>query len=696
MSGSATAQRQRKPQALKNQPPPAGPFNPRGADAAPFRMGVAKKRVPYGGVDILDPFGLSRPAGRSRPILGPAREAPPEHKTPEQISHLYERALTSAAMSFHESALEILEEVTAQAPDHAGAWRMLAELLRLAGRDTQADDAQARAEALAGAPSPWQDAQGERSPTKLERLDRKLAERLEKMPQEKRISYLRDLLFADPLDVVAMRYLSGEEEMAEDDITARQLFERAIALSPSYMIARADYARLLMIQRSFSAALKQSEYLLANAPNSVSHRLLRADAAVHMERFDEAVGLFEGILKQEPANTHLWNSYGSVLKALGRREESVRAYRTLLTIQPSNGNAYFGISEHKAKYLTADDVTAMRGFLRRGIPEVTSRKCMAYALAGSLERAHDYEGSFEAYAFGARVCKEEVANTHRAYDPVKFAERLDRLRTTFTAENLSARAAPARTQPPAVTPIFVLGMPRAGSTLVEQILGSHSQVEATRELPVVSNLTKRIAMSRVLVEPDVYPKRVLDYSRAELDALGQDCLTAMAEYRKTTLPFVIDKRPWNWLDIGLIELMLPQAKFIDIRRAPMSAGFAMFKQLLPADAAFSFDLSHLGNYYRNYVEFMADMDIALPGRILRVSYEDLVDDTETQIRRMLDYCGLPFEEGCLRFWESDRAVMTPSAEQVRRPIFRDAMQQWKNYEPWLGPLKEALGYLAET
>ncbi len=664
-------------------------------DLALFQAPGGRERVQYAGVDVLDPRGLSRPAPIRRLNPGSGHPKAVEHKTPAQISHLYEVALTSVAMSFHESALENLEEVTTLAPDHAGAWRALATLLRLAARDAEADQAQARADALASTPSAWQDAQGERSPTRLERMDRKLKERLDKIPAEQRISHLRDLLFADPLDVVAMRYLSGEEEMGEDEITALQLFERAIALSPSYLIARVDYARLLMTQRSYSAALKQSEYLLANAPNSISHRLLRADAAVHMERFDEALVLFEAILKQEPTNVHLWNSYGSVLKALGRREESVKAYRTLISIQPANGNAYFGLSELKAKYLTPADVEDMASHLRRGIPNVTSRKCMAYALAGTLERAHDYERSFDAYAYGARVCKEEVANTHRAHDPDEFVNRLNRLRTTFTAENLSARAVSTRTRP-AVTPIFVLGMPRAGSTLVEQILGSHSQVEATRELPVVSNLVKKVAMSRVLVEPDVYPKRVLDYDRAQLDAIGQECLDAMAEYRKTALPYVIDKRPWNWQDIGFINLILPQAKFIDIRRAPMSAGFAMFKQLLPADAAFSFDLTHLGNYYRSYVAFMDDMDRALPGRILRVSYEHLIDDTEGEIRRMLDYCGLPFEERCLRFWETDRAVLTPSAEQVRRPIFRDAMQQWKNYEPWLGPLKEALGDLAEA
>jgi hypothetical protein len=188
----------------------------------------------------------------------------------------------------------------------------------------------------------------------------------------------------------------------------------------------------------------------------------------------------------------------------------------------------------------------------------------------------------------------------------------------------------------------------------------------------------------------------MELDRAQLDTLGQECLADIAAYRTTARPYVIDKRPRNWIDACFIHLMLPHAKFIDIRRAPMAAGFAMFKQMLPVDASFSFDLRHLGHYYRHYAGYMADLDSVMPGRILVLSYDALVNDTETEIRRMLAYCGLPFEAGCLRFWATDRAVLTPSAEPVRRPIFRDALQQWTHYVPWLGPLRDALGEPAEA
>jgi tetratricopeptide (TPR) repeat protein len=672
---------------LKTYLPPSSPFNLLTGGQTP-RGPVA----PYQGVDILG--ARNRPPPGLLPVAAPPRL--PRKKTPAEISHIYEVGLTSIAMSFHEAALENMQEATALAPDHAGAWKALASLLRLAGRDAEADAAEAQLASIDVAATNWRDAEGEGSATQLERLDRRLKKQLEQIPDERRMAHLRDMLLANPLDVAAMRYLANEENVADDEITALNLLERALRLSPSYMAARVDYAELLMGQRQHLAALAQSEYLLASDPNNLHYRQLRGDASVQMERFDEAISLFESILEREPKNAATLHSYAGMLKSLGRREDSVAAYRKILSLRPGTGGAYFGLSELKAKYLTNADVVDMHRYLSEGIADVGSRKCMAYALGATLERARDYEGSFRAYSFGAEACQAEVAGSFKAYDPAKFEARLDRMRRVLNADNVARCAAQADACNPGTTPIFVIGMPRAGSTLVEQILASHSMVEGTRELPVVSQMVKKVGMSRVMVCNDVYPERVVELTRKQLDALGQDCLKAIAEYRATTLPYVIDKRPWNWLDACFIKLILPNAKFIDIRRRPMAAGFAMFKQLLPDDASFSFDLGHLGHYYRSYVDYMDYLDGVIPGSILHVSYPALVDDTETEIRRMLDYCGLPFEEGCLRFWQTDRAVLTPSAEQVRRPIFRDALEQWKNYEPWLGPLREALGDLAEA
>jgi tetratricopeptide (TPR) repeat protein len=633
-------------------------------------------------VDLLDQL---RPR-----VIEPAA---PVRKTRKEIADLYELGRTSAAMCFHELALETMEEVTRLAPRHAAAWRGYADLLRLAGKDAEAREADTRAiEAPADA---WPVATGERRSDKLARLDRKMREHVENTPDEQRLTWLREHLFAHPLDVAAMRYLADEERHADDLHTARTLQERVLELSPTYLDVREDYARLLMTQRDQLSAYHETAILLAAKPASFEFRMMRAEAAVFLERFDEAVALYETLLKEDPQHLGVLNAYGATMKTLGRREDAERTFRNVLRISPSNGPAYLGLSDLRSDRLNEDDVADMMEHLKVGIRELSSRKCMAYALAQTLERMKEYEGAAEAYAFAAKVCKEEVAGTDHAHDPDKFEERMARMRRTYTASMMSARMENAPANPP-TTPIFVLGMPRAGSTLVEQILASHPQVEGTRELPSVGSMTKRIATSRVLVAPDVYPERVTEYSREELHALGEDILRNIAVYRRTTLPYVIDKRPWNWVEIPFLALALPQSRFIDIRRAPMAAGFAMFKQMLPWDAAFTYDLTHLGRYYRNYVGYMDYLDTVMPGRVLHVRYEDLIDNTEAEIRRMLDYCGLPFEERCLRFWETDRAVLTPSAEQVRKPIYRGALEQWKNFEPWLGELKESLGDLANT
>jgi tetratricopeptide (TPR) repeat protein len=650
------------------------------------------------------PFSGGDPTGSDladalRPVYGlplvpeTSQPAAPIHKTREEIASLYELGRTSAAMSFYELALETFQDVTRLALDHTAAWRSYADLLRLGGRDREADEADACA--TAGSADAWPVAAGEQDADRLKRLDRKMYKRLLALPDDQRMTWLREHLFDHPLDVAAMRYLSDQESHAEDLHTAQTLLERALELSPAYLDARQDYVRLLTKKKDHVGAYRESATVLAAEPASKEFRQIRADSAVFLERSDEAVALYKAQLKDDPQNMHALNAYGAVMKTLGRREEAERAYRIAMHIKPNCGQAYLGLAELRSDHLDEDDVADMMQYLGEGIPELPSRKCMAYALAQTLERMKEYEGAFEAYAFAAKTCKQEAESSGHGHDPDRFEERMARTRRTYTASVMRARMEASPASPP-TTPIFVLGMPRAGSTLVEQILASHPEVEGTRELPSVGSMAKRIAMSRLVVAPDVYPERVPDYSREELHALGEDVLCDMAQFRKTTLPYVIDKRPWNWIDIPFLALALPQSKFIDIRRAPMAAGFAMFKQLLPFDAAFTYDLTHLGRYYRSYVAQMDYFKTIMPDRVLHVRYEDLIDNTEPEIRRMLDYCGLPFDERCLRFWETERAVLTPSAEQVRKPIYRGALEQWKNFEPWLGELKESLGDLANT
>jgi tetratricopeptide (TPR) repeat protein len=640
---------------------------------------------PYTGADLIQALRAARAAPPG------AQSGAPNARTPAEIALIYERGRTSMAVGYYRQALRIMRNVTRLAPDHANAWRDYATLLRHAARDAEA--AKAEACAAAAPADAWPPARGEQDAAELRHLDEELQEQLTAIPEDQRAGWLRDRLAENPLDAAALRYLADEENWAGDTIKAGNLLLRALELSPAYLGARAAYAGVLAELRDHMAAYHECAHLLTAAPDNFEYLLQRADSAVNIERFDEAKKLYDQLLQEKPRHLGLLRSYGMLMKTLGNRDEAARTFRTLLTHYPNAGGAYYGLNELRANHLTTDDVAQMMQRLAAGVPIGPSRRAMAYALAQTLEGMGEYEASFEAYEFAAKESGAIVEGTHQAHDPAAFAQRLDRMRRTFTASAIAARAAipPAN---PATTPIFVMGMVRAGSTLVEQILASHDQVEGTRELPVVSDVTRRIAMSRLLVAPDVYPDRVLDYSRAELDQFGADVLGGIAKFRRSTLPYVIDKRPWNWVDAPFLHLVLPQAKFIDVRRAPMAACFAMFKQMLPSDAAFTYDLTHLGRYYRDYVDYMDYLDTVMTGAILRVSYESLVSNTEAEIRRMLAYCGLPFQEGCLRFWETERAVLTPSAEQVRKPIYRGALEQWKKFEPWLGELKEALGDLA--
>jgi predicted Zn-dependent protease len=606
-------------------------------------------------------------------------------------SHLYEVGLTAAAMGSYTAAIEALRDCTARAPDHAAAWRKLAELLRLANQDAQADAAMERASSAAGT---WESSSNELVPARLEKAEQKLRQRIQGKPPQDATVALSFHLFANPRDAAAMRLLAQLHGHAGDVLTALRLLERALDLCPSYIAAREDYAEWLLVGRT-AAAAEQTTRLLAHAPRNAHYRYLHARALIATANLDGAVDVLAGLLNENPRHVPYWLSYAQTLHYLGRRQESMLAFRRCLDLQPGMGEAYWGLAELKGNVFTEADIATMRTHLERDALQPQDRMHLLYALASALERTGDFSASFAAYSEGARLFRAATAQSGENINRYGSADDTRRMKTVFSRENLETRLTPASAPATRDTPIFVVGMPRAGSTLLEQILASHSQVEGTRELPVIGNIVRDLALSRCIVVPDVYPDCILDLTQSQLAALGARYLEDAGIYRKTKRPYFVDKRPWNWLQAGLIHLILPHAKIIDIRREPMAACFAMFKQVLHRISTFSYDLRDAGLYYNNYVGMMEHWQSVLPGRIHFVRYERLVEDPENEIRRILDYCGLPFEESCLRFWESGRTVLSPSAEQVRRPIYRDALQQWRNFEPWLGPLKEALNQPAE-
>jgi hypothetical protein len=359
------------------------------------------------------------------------------------------------------------------------------------------------------------------------------------------------------------------------------------------------------------------------------------------------------------------------------------------------GEAWWGLADLKRSIFSDADVATMRAQVTDGRLDPGSRMYIYYALGYALERSADFAGSFKAYQQGARLCRGVYLSRGEAYREDVHVECLRRIKRVYSSPNMAKRIAPLASST-AITPIFVVGMPRAGSTLTEQFLASHSLVEGTRELPLIGNITKDLSLSRLMVTPNAYPDCVLEMESTNLREIGERYLKEARDYRKTDRPYFIDKRPWNWMEVGLIHLILPHAKIIDIRREPMAACLGMYKQILRDGSDFTNDLHDLGRYYMEYVDLMAFWQTALPGQIHFLRYESLVDDTENEVRRLLDYCELPFEEGCLRFWETERPITTPSAEQVRRPIYRDALEHWRNFNPWLGPLKEALSARARA
>jgi hypothetical protein len=306
-----------------------------------------------------------------------------------------------------------------------------------------------------------------------------------------------------------------------------------------------------------------------------------------------------------------------------------------------------------------------------------------FALGKSLEDERDFEASFRHYSLGNAVRREGIKYSSK--DTTQFVKRN---KAFFSSQFLQDHLLSGCTQ---TGPIFVVGLPRAGSTLIEQILASHSLVEGTMELTDIAQLARVVFDDPGNVNRVFYPEALAALAPAALRELGERYLQQTRIQRKSNAPYFIDKMPNNWMHVGFIHLILPNAKIIDARRHPLSCCFANFKQHFARGQHFSYSLEDLGHYYRDYVECMEHFDEVLPGRVHRVSYERMVDDTEGEIRRMLQYCGLPFEDSCLRFYANARAVRTPSAEQVRQPIFREGMEQWRNYEAWLAPLKEALG-----
>ena len=556
-------------------------------------------------------------------------------------------------------------------PDSVDAWRLLADHLDQAGDSAEAD--QARARYL-------------KSATKDPRLMEAAAMLVEnELPHAE--ARLRSHLARHPTDIAALRMLAEVAARLRRYSDAQTLLERCLELSPSFDAARHNYAVVLNRQGKPAAALPQAETLLAKEPRNPGYRNLKGAILANLGDYAESIEVYEAVLKEYPQQPKVWMSYGHSLKTAGRQEDSVDAYRRAIALQAALGEAYWSLANLKTFRFSQEDVLAIRHALARSDLDDDDRLHFEFALGKALEDAALYEESFAHYAEGNAIRRK--LHPYSADEDTRFTRRS---KSRFTADFFASRAGAGSPEP---APIFIVGMPRSGSTLIEQILSSHSMVEGTMELPDIPQIARELAVRHQGASEAPFFEAVSALTEEQLRGLGAQYLASTSIQRKTRAPFFIDKMPNNWLYVGLIQVMLPNAKIIDARRHPLGCCFSVFKQNFARGQDFSYDLGDIGRYYANYIELMAHADAVLPGRIHRVHYESMVENTEAEVRRLLDYCGLPFEEKCLRFYENDRAVRTASSEQVRQPIFREGMDHWRHYEPWLRPLKEALGAALE-
>ena len=494
---------------------------------------------------------------------------------------------------------------------------------------------------------------------------------------------LRARLQRQPTDVAAQRMLAELAARLGRNDEAITLLEQVLQRAPSFDAARQNLATVLNRGNRHAQALVEIDYLLTRAPSSQSLQNMRAVVLGKLGDFDAAITTYECVLAKLPQQWQVWLGYGHALKTANRSSDAITAYRRALALNPGFGGAWWSLANLKTMRFDAADIAAMQVQLQRQDLDDDARLHLEFALGKAQEDAGADAAAFAHYARGNALRRRQLP-----YDAGMMRVRTQRAMRTYTPEYFAARAGSGST---ARDPIFVIGMPRAGSTLIEQILSSHPQVEGTMELPAIIAITRELRQRDGNPETTAYHDVLAGLGHSELHALGEDYLRRCQPQRREGKPFFIDKMPNNFAHAGLIHSILPNAKIIDARRHPLACCFSNFKQHFARGQAFSYDLADMGHYYADYVALMAHFDAVLPGRIHRVLYEDMVANTEAQVRALLDYCELPFDPHCLRFFENTRAVRTASSEQVRQPIYTDGLAQWKRFEPWLGPLKQALG-----
>ena len=610
--------------------------------ASAYRM----QKMPQKGLDTLAP-------------LAAAHANSPEF--------LHELAQCQGAVGQGDDAIKNLRKAIAIDPKYAPVWDSLGHQLTVAGDEKGSREAFQQHFQLS-TPHP------------------ELAEAFRLLhdgKQGKAETIVRNLLKKHPTEVTAIKVLSDIGVKVGQLKDACNLLERCLELAPNYHAARHSYAVVLMRRQMPEAAIEEADRLLAQDPDNPNFLTLKASILNRIGNQSEALEIYETVLKNYPNQARAQMSYGHTLHAVGQLDESIEAYKKCIDLSPEVGEAYWSLANLKTFRFSDEDIDNMRRQVTSEGGDADDQSHLAFSLGKALEDRKEFDEAFKFYKRGNAIRK----ISHRHNQKVNVLDSLRQVRALprgFFEQRKGWGC-------PAPDPIFIVGLPRAGSTLLEQILASHSQVEGTAELMDIIAISRKLGDKNRENPAGKYPEILAELTQEQVRELGESYLETTRIQRTTDAPFFIDKMPNNFLHAGLIHLILPNSKIIDARRHPMGGCFSGFKQLFARGQTFTYSLEDIGKYYRDYVRVMDHWDDVLPGRVHRVQYEEMVSDTEAQIRALLEYCGLEFEEQCLRFYETERSIRTPSAEQVRKPIYKEGMEQWRNFEDYLDPLKDALG-----
>ncbi len=565
----------------------------------------------------------------------------------------------------NERAISAFENAVEFNPALIASWKTLVNLYNLSRQAERSQFAQAQVDYLA-----------QLEPEILGVLDLIHEKKLYKAEQ-----LCRNFLLKNKKHVEGMRLLAdiGIKLKIYDD--AEFLLESCLEFEPGFLAGRIDYLNLLIRKTKFEKALEQAEILVEHDPDNPSFRSYLASALVGVGRNDEGMALYKDILEKSGDQPQLRLLLGHAQKTVGEFDNAVSSYHAAYHLKPDFGDAFWSLANTKTYRFTDEEMEHIQDQERSEDIGIDDRIHMCFAAGKAFEDRKEFEQSFKYYELGNALKQSQTG-----YSIHENERRVQAQIDTCDKGLFEKRGAHGFA---AADPIFVVGLPRAGSTLLEQILASHSLVDGTMELHNILALAHRLR-GRNSEKNSKYPAILHEIDTDYFSRFGEQYINDTRVYRGKA-PYFIDKMPNNFLHVGLIKLILPNAKVIDARRHPLSCCFSGFKQLFGEGQEFSYGLKEIGSYYRNYVRLMDHWDEVLPGFVLRVMYEDVIDDLEGQVRRILDFCELEFKESCINFHETERSIRTPSSEQVRQPIFRSGVEQWLNYEPWLGQLKETLG-----